>query len=610
MTDAIPITTYKMARKPVPQHVEAASSAQGIMIEDIKLPTIDYETSSRPITPQYKGFRGPHNYSPSDTFFELQKMSNGQIKTGTSELADFLRSSKPGDFGSPAATGFVGDLPLSGSSHQKKRRFLRSLAPRDGAVKNRTQSPLPFRPPHVTPKLTSKGSHYLQIQVDYGNISNQAGQPFSQITASAVPRPALGTINISEKEVTKRDTGTTQLNQLHMSMSPPPWSPPESKPSTVDGVNAYQTFLRTTTKPTSSQRRTPVLPELKTDFGRPQARAPQIQHQIPRTLHTTIREIEIGSVDTGSYYSSSAPQGSPRGNHARTTSQGITIRPFTANDHVAPQSDHTQLRKLLKSGPPPSRALPSLPEIHDISTLSGCSALPHQVALCSLSPVPPSPIEKVEAHVNNRKRREDRVKARKAKDMKLLQQRKLQAAIKLLDVGSETKERACQVLPTVSPVSPIFATEPPTKRRSSQMLPVNDTNFATATGNIPELHKSNSLQLPTYDSPTAPYSPSPLRHPAMSVRSSAKSSQANPQAIHEKNLRGLLEEAMARQMELEDRIELMEHKHMVLEQALITVLQRTSPHRSESNSIENLLADFRITHPCLPLERDLSQTYH
>jgi len=578
------------------------------MIEGIKFPIIDYETPSLPITPQYRSFPGQYSYSSSDTFLELHKMNNGQIKTATSELADFLRSSKPGDFGSPAITGSVDDLSLSGSSHQKKRRFLRSLTPRDGAEKNRTQSPLPFRPPHVTPKLTSKGSHYLQIQVDYRNISNQTGQPFSEIAASAVPRPTLGTNINSEEGVTKGDVaGTTQ------SISPPPWSPPESKPSTVDGVDTYQTFLRT--ESTNTQRRTPVLPALKTDFGGSQARIPLIQHHIPRTLHVLTREVEIGPVDTGPYYSYSAPQGSPKGNHAQATSQGVSIRPSATIDHMAPQSDHTQLRKLPKPGPPPSRALPSLSGIHDISALSGRPAFPHQVALCSISPLPPSPIEKDEAHVNDRKRREDRVKARKAKDMKLLQQRKLQEAIRLLDADSETKGRTCHVLPTLSPVSPISTTGLPTKRQSSQTPLANDTNSATASGSTPEPYKSNRLQLLT-DAPTPPRSPTPLLHPTMSVRSSAKSSQANPQAIPEENLRGLLKEAMTRQMELEDRIESMEHKHMVLEQALITVLQRASSHRSEGSSIENLLADFRITHPCqgwseaFPLERDLSQTDH
>ena len=619
---AIPIAMYKMARKPVPQHVEVPPLAQGIMIENIKLPIIDYESPPLPITPQYRSFPRPHNYSSSGAFFELRKMSNGQIKTRTSELADFLKSSKPEDFGSPAVAGSVDDLSLSGSSNQRKRRLLRSLKPRDGTEKNRTQSPLPFLPPHVTPKLTSKGSHYLQIQVDYGNISNQAGQPFSEITANTVPRPALDINNNSDKGITKCDVaGATQLAQPHICMSPPPWSPPESKPSTVDGVNSCQTFLWADTEPPNTQRRTPVLPALRVGFCGPQAEIPQIQHQVPRTLHTPTREIEIGnrislgSIDACSYYSSSAPQGSPKGSHAQTSSQGVSIHPPAKNGHMA-QSDHSQLRKLPKPGPPPSRALPSLPEIHDISTLSGRSDFFHQVALCSVSPLPPSPIEKDEVHVNDRKRREDRVKARKAKDMKLLQQRKLQDAIRLLDADAETDGRACYIPPAVSPVSPIFATGLPTKRRNSQTAPVNDTNSATSTGGTPEPHKSNHLQLLTHDAPTPPRSSSPLLHPTMSVRSGAKFSQVGPQAIPEENLRGLLEEAIAKQLELEDRIESMEHKHMILEQALITVLQRTSPHRSESNSIENLLADFRITHPCrgwseaFPLERDLSQIGH
>jgi len=582
------------------------------MIKDTKFPIIDYQTS---ITPQYRNFPGPHNYSSLDTLFELRKMSNGRIKTGTSELADFLKSSKPEDFGSPTVTGSVDDLSLSGSSHQKKHRFLRSLTPHGGAEKSRTQSPLP---PHVTPKLTSKGSHYLQIQVDYGNIGHQTRQPFSEITTNAVSHPTLSTFNSNPgKGITQSDVaGITQLTQSHMSLSPPPWSPLELKLSAVDGMGAYQNPLRTDTEPTKTQRRTPVLPALKTDFGRPQARIPQIQHHIPRTLHTPTREIErgdqtsLGSVDTGS---SPAPQGSPKGSNHSHAPPKIPIHPSGTNDHMAPQFDHTQLREILKPGPPPSRALPALPEIHDSSTLSGRSAHPHQVALRSGPLLPPSPIEKYETHFNDCNRREDRVNGRKAKDMKFVQQRKLQEVIRLLDTDAEAKGRTCHALPTESPVSPVSATGLPAKMRGPQTPPVSDPNSTTTTGSTSGPHRSNRLQLFIHDAPTLPCSPGPLLHPTVSVRNGVKSSQANLQAIPEENLRGLLEEAMARQTELEDRIESMEHKHMALEQALITLLQRTSPHRNESNSIEDLLADFHISHPCrgqsggFPLERGPSQ---
>lgn len=626
MTDTILIPMYKMARKPVPQHVDAVP--QAILIEDIKLPIIDYENPSPPIAPQYRSLPTPHSHNSSDTFYHPRKMSNGQVKTGTSELADFLKSSKPEDFGSPAVTGSTDDLSLSGSSHHKKRRFLRSSTPRDGSGKSQTHTPPPFRPPHVTPKLTSKGSHYLQIQVDYGNMGSEPGQSLKKTTDNSVSHPISDPANNSSGKTTTKGgiAASTQSRQPHMGVSPPPWSPPLSRPSAVDGAFEYQNFVRMYTQQThTQQRRTPVLPALKTDFGTPQGKIPQIERHIPRTLHTTTREIEIqnrtslGSVDAGSFYNSLGPQESPKGSsdgHARTSPEGLSShssRRSEANtptgENTAPQFEHIQLRKIPKPGPPPSRALPSLPEIHDISTLSGRSGFP----------ILTFPDKKGDLHATDRKRREDWVKARKTKDLKQMQQRKLEEAIRLLDSDPESKERACHVPPTVSPVSPISTTGLETKRGSSQTPSVNDANATIntiLTRNTPEPHPSNRFQLLTHDAPTPPRSPSPLLHPTMSVRSVSKSSQAQRHTLSAENLRGLLEQSLARQTELEDRLESMEHKYMILEQALITVLQRTSPHRSESNSIENLLADFRITHPCrgwseaFPLERDLSQIEH
>jgi len=196
--------------------------------------------------------------------------------------------------------------------------------------------------------------------------------------------------------------------------------------------------------------------------------------------------------------------------------------------------------------------------------------------------------------------------------MKAMQQRKLQEAIRLLDADAEANGQPTLPLKKASPVSPVSLEE----KRSSQILEVNEpyalsnTNIAADT---PESQQISHVQLCTHDAPTPPRSPSPLR--TKSKVKSPTSGSRQMAAVDAKAWRQL-QESITRQSELEDRLEMMEHKYMILEQALITVLQRTSPHKTESSSIENLLADFCLTHPCrgwseaFPLERDLIQTEH
>jgi len=127
--------------------------------------------------------------------------------------------------------------------------------------------------------------------------------------------------------------------------------------------------------------------------------------------------------------------------------------------------------------------------------------------------------------------------------------------------------------------------------------------------------KCQYLQLCAHDAPTPPRSPSPsLQQHSTRDQVLSQARGSSHVAVEDSNSwKLLLEESTAKQAELVCRLDVMEHKYMILEQALITVLQRTSPHRSESTSIENLLADFRIAYPCrgwseaFPLERDLNQ---
>lgn len=621
---------YKMARKPVPQYVvDAAPQTQAIMIEDFKFPIIDYEAPSLPSTPQFRGFPGLHNSNSTDTFYPPGKMSSGRILTGTQELAEFLKTSKPEDFGGPGLFSSVDDISLSSSSAPKKRRFLRTSLPREGerARSITPQALQPLRLPHVVSKTTSKGAPYLQIHVDYGNNENSKGGCNEATVGNADNVPSKDKSGLYyNKEIGNRGHGVSSQNlHPHMNIplaSPPPWSPPRSSPSAVEAMDVYQSFLRSYTEPPQQpQRRTPILPTLQTDLGGAHTKVSQAKERPHRTLHTPSRIPDASDratviIDAGTYYGTTIHQDL----HVPSGYEDLQMKPkehsaVTSEGNVSPTLETMQVRKLPRPGPPPSKELPrlpSLPEVHDLSTPSGPGPTPRKVAQRLESTLPASPIEKLEPHTTDRR---DRVKARKARDLQVIQQRKLQEAIRLLDADVEAKEKGPRSPEPVSPVSPISVASGPIRRHSSRSLAIKETHTsinARISGSS-EFQQNIQLQsqsdTPQFDTPRCS---SPLAQSTPGKQRSSKRQASNPQ--EELSLRGQLEESLVKQTELEHRLEIMENRYMILEQALITVLQRTSPHRSESNSIENLLADFRITYPCrgwsdaFPLERDLSQT--
>ncbi|KAF8472623.1 hypothetical protein BDZ91DRAFT_441958 [Kalaharituber pfeilii] len=618
---------YKMARKPVPHYVDAPPPAQAIMIEDIKHPVIDYHSSSASATPQYRIFPGPsdlefsrtHNNPWIDTFYPLTQMSTGRVTTGTQELAEFLKSSKPEDFGA-RQSGSADELSLSGSNGPKKRRFLRISTPREHSEKPRIQSPSPLRLPHVVSKTTSQGNPYLQIQVDYHNCGTSSNAQMLETTTDNgnTNIPTLDAVNLYYDQVAAKKDSFYRKNSSNPSMttplaSPPPWSPPEPQPS-IAATDAYQNFLCPYAEPSPKpQKKAPMLPLLQTDFEKTQGPIPQIQDRTYRAPHSPHRDadktdrISSGSTELGSYYSSQVQQEPLSRNY-----HDQLIRPSAKQAHTVDEKassvEGIKIRKLTRPGPPPNKGLPSLPEVHDISTLSGRSVIPHQGARRSQSPMLASPLEEDGIQSIEKVKRGERVKARKVRDMKAIQQKKLQEALRLLDVDAEGKEKVFQGPSTVSPVSPMVGLT----ENGSQKATANDSTSGTKASST--VHAKHQLHINTHDAPTPPHSPSPVSHQPSGREPQSMplpiQSLANPMGT---SIPKALEASTARQKDLEDRLEMMERKYMILEQALITVLQRTCPHRSESSSIESLLADFRLAHPgngwanAFPLEKDLKQ---
>ena len=623
----------------MPYHAHAAPPVRAVLVDDIRIPFPNPHLpsftplTSPPLTPRLKAFYNTN--STDDLYYSYpRKMSNGRLMTGTSELAEFLKSSKPEDFSGGAAHGVMGsldDLTLSNPAQARKRRFLRTSGARDNhwSERHQIQPPVRFRPPHVTPKTTSKGSPYLQIQVEYpsnfsnGNQNEKFIPPIGIVeTEASVPTTGVPNIyhNIQGNTVGSTKSGRSSL--LSSSTSPQELGPPAK-----EGVDGCQSVGRAypESKPEPKpkpQRQLPILPPIITNF--PSATKPvqvQVRERVHnRALHTPTKEIEPldrtppRSTDQGLYPTSTGQYESPNGNtnsHSRTYSQGKPLpqaRPHALiplDQNKIAHADSIQLRKLGKPGPPPNRELPSLPETCDPSASLAYQTVPFQPTQHSTTH---SPIEKDSQILTEYRGRQERVRSRKARDKEAVQQRKLQEAIKLLDADVEAKERASNSPKTIDLGCPVAPKELVKQDISSTQA---SSSIQIIVEHMPEPPKYQHLQLRAHDAPTPPRSPSPL------LRGGRASSQArnSPRAavVDSNNCKLLLEESITRQTELMERLEVMEHKYMVLEQALITVLQRTSPHRSENTSIESLLADFRVAYPCrgwsdaFSLERDLNQ---
>ena len=528
-------------------------------------------------------------------------MSNGRLMTGTSELAEFLKSSRPEDFSGSAAHGVMGsldDLTLSNPAQLRKRRFMRASGARDihWSERHQIQQPGRFRPPHVTPKTTSKGSPYLQIQVEYPSHS-PIGNP-KGIAEREAGVPTTGVPSIYTDQGQSAIVGiNTKSEQPSLLPSP---GPQESAAAANESMNACQNFGRAYPEPRPKpQRQLPILPPLITDFHSPPSKPPQAREHVHRSLQAPTKEIESldrtppRSIDPGPCTTLAAQHEPPKDNansNSRIYSQGRSL-PQQVRPHA--QVDSLQLRKLGRPGPPPNRELPSLPETCDPSASLGYQIVPFQIAGLSTTH---SPTEKDTQIPVEQRGRQERVRSRKTRDKEAVQQRKLQEAIRMLDADVEAKERASlssRAIHLGSPVTPEEVMKPgisDTQASSSIQIIVE---------HISDPPKCQHLQLCAHDAPTPPRSPSPLLQQNTEDQA-LNLARDSPRVatIGSNNWKLLLDESIAKQAELTNRLELMEHKYMILEQALITVLQRTSPHKSESTSIENLLADFRIAHPC------------
>ncbi|KAI5809972.1 hypothetical protein DFH27DRAFT_606393 [Peziza echinospora] len=641
-TSAVPM--YKLARKPVPQYVDASPPVLNrlpqTMNEDSRGPSPDPSYYQPRVAPPSTSSRfrifssldeakiTQIRYSRhSDTFYPPNM---GRVTTGTQDLAEFFKESGPGDFRKPGE-----ETPMAGSraaGAPKKSRFLKVQTFKDSSEKSRAV-PAPSIP-HVISKTTSKGKPYLQIHVDYVPPQRSSSESPVELAATSYnPTRALPSLNSQEQKV------AVQLQ------------PPRNVSSPTGTDN--RTFRSFTPQ---SGRQTPA-----STTGSPnQTGSPQIQERSNGTLSPSFDGSDrqdrssVGSVDGGASYYLPSTQRSSLSNTYRhsNTPEPQTRSPMSVDipDSVyqssraeSPKpnpSPYIPMRAPPRPGPPPSRGLPSLPEATD-------SMPPSMYPSPALSSVNS---ENGFTIASDRQRREERVKARKARDMLEMQARQDRrmsnpsTASLASSITHSAIARNSSNSGSTSPTSSAkgSTTKPPAASASPEMLLLQGsaqgdaqlqagmslaqmfptpggsplattaTGTTTTTGNASTTGSANHLnpgsrprQVSVSTTISASTTPprSPSSSPAIGVASlGAAGGSLAPTRKHTKKTRSATvssrsEARTARELELEHRLEVLEQKSMILEQALITVLQRTSPH-SESNSIENLLAGFRITYPC------------
>lgn len=641
---------YKMARKPVPQYVGGSSSTNN-MFDDLHIPSVmksNYHIISTPT----ESFHNPSTQSTDELPISHTTMAikRPRANTGTRDLAEFLKSSRPEDYGRAATSSSLDDLSVSNPTPRKGLRFLRSSLSKEHNNQNtitRVISPGPVHVPHVVPKTTSKGKAYMQIQVDYGQAEsietgNEGSIAMHSEASNSNYRNSLPNLVSENRHLNEESpNANSQWNAA-----------PENNAFVVEPMDSYQQFYQLQSvekQATPTRNRLQAGPTLSLKTA-PQDIAGQPRRRQGATLQTptsTFRPLHspvdgapktpdrssVVSIDLSTYYTTPVNTQAPPLNayyHVRSKSQDNSIRsdntpddtsidglsdaPVKHSVHIqGPQSGvyYHQTRKLPKPGPPPNRGLPSLPESYDERMGLARIAIPQQPAVRrSESPVSVSPTEE---NVT-RKTRQERVRARKARDMGQMQKTratndvKLQEAIRGLDDDVEKRERQSQA-------SSSYTTSTTTSSSSSGRRP--STTKHARRDSVDKVKKGNSsptkviMEAPTFtlhseaETQTPPRSPSP-RANMIIAGESRRASQSNPIAPPPlpSSRKNSYAAATTRETELETRLTNVERRNWVLEHALIAILQRVAgregPAQQGRDTLESLLAELDCEIPIPP----------
>lgn len=422
---------------------------------------IQLENNTSRARPQYRVFSMNHHNqttrSRSETSFSDNiSLTPSASRSATQDLAEFLRTSSPEDYKRFLGSSSSEDLTSPAVSQKRSFRFLKPSVPRNSSARSSTTSiapPLPNK--NVVSKITSRGKPYLQINVDYDQNHLR-----SHTTITASRQTSYSSETSSDKyqrnsTVTNNSTGAdsgigfpASCTGERSNISPPLSRGAQESIASLDTatMGRYQQFLdsRFDHKDSSDNAEAKAYssPSDIVSAGMAELRAFQ-EFQRLQGMKTPPRTPEFSSIPrTSSDFLSlrSPPRHRSQPNNARfirAESREVSARSSVVSDLFDDITDtefegtagpHGQRKKSRKTpprpGPPPRRSLPSLPEGHDDSTtkspgeshetLHVCHS---QISLTSTNVSACSHLDDAQSIRSNRKSREERVKARKAKDL-------------------------------------------------------------------------------------------------------------------------------------------------------------------------------------------------
>jgi hypothetical protein len=492
--------------------------------------------------------------------------------TDTQDLAEFLKTSSPADFqkflkkSSPEEQSF-------GAAYKKSFQFLRASASKS---KLKPSSPLPQT---VLPKKTSRGKPYLQIKVDYDNslprveLRSQELEEHTRLSSYGISDFSHGFRDSMMASTTSPPQSVTDDGIL----SPAPWTSSESKKSLdADLVNTYRKFIIShpdssiTTEGTSIRVPIEAVGRDSTSLSGyhtvPERTSSRNSH---RNSYTGARR---GSDPNG--YMSSQQVTTPIRVHKRSSSlrrqsrssysSRSSVYSIGADGEIDRESSQPQRRHSRRApprpGPPPARSLPALPESR------GSPSAPIRPARISMSAVSVSArseasvtsntqfayLEQAEALQQDSERmtREERVRARKARDMEQLKLRRKASAVNLEQVSlssSSDPQSSCPDSPVVFPIPARSSRSRSRPRTSAAHRPSSTLRVESRNIQRLSMPSMQMLQSPTIDS---------LSSPNSNHSTHTDTERESPEVLRA-------------------RLEAIERKNKMLEKALIAVIRGT-----------------------------------
>lgn len=570
--------------------------------------------------------------SRSETSFSDDlSLTPSTSRSATQDLAEFLKTSSPQDYKRTLGSSSSEDLTSIASSQKRSFRFLGSSALKNLPTRpSTTPVPTPLPNKNVVSKTTSRGKPYLQISVDYDEgypqshttITARQQSIFSSDTSSDIYQRSsivASTYTSADSGIGSRDSCTGERPRIT-----PPYPPQNAQDSMISldlaTMGRYQQFLDSgfnSKAPNDNLEVKPCTPSDIVSAGMAKLRAYQELQRLG-SIKTPPLTPEFSSIPRTSgdvvLNSPKSPRRRSRPNSARLgqgRSQETSRRSSMASDlfdditdtefegTAGPGGQRKKSRKAPpRPGPPPNRSLPSLPEGHDDprskSPRKGRETLNvrhSQVSFTSTIASNSSHFEDAQSIRSDRKSREERVKARKAKDL----DRHLRLMKEKKDNVKSTND--CESVASGNPGSSVCPPSPANSdsRRMGQSSDGSRGNSSTAVA-LSE-HPVSSIN-------SLPRSSGNGNAPTLRIRSSdptAPQGNENLQSPASPALSTLAPCCSAREMELEARMLAVERKNKMLEQALMAVIRSAvrgqAQRRSEllkANVLEELLDEMDL----------------